>query len=809
MALINNRSDLTQGAVLAVANAIWATGGTGQIRIHSAAANLLPALADGEFFEVRDHSQAANNGLYQVETVTTSTDDYQCNKITPGTAIVATGEAITVLGATGATTSKSVHFDVANRKVYLPEQGKLGALGANGDAVYSFFMQEWKNDNFLIANAPFPMNAIDKDAGKYIMGQDSSGNNNGWCWANDVTSLGVPIRTRKMLRNMGWDEISATGITLARYFCAITLGTFEDGVNDNAFAQFGTNTVTDDTFNLTFNGPTNEAIKFYEEQTQPGSLAITGTTITRTGGSFITEGYKVGGQVTIRAAEDAGNNGTFVLTAVSTLVLTTTGLTINAADTTAILSVNNANAFRIGLRVRDGDTYGKTYGEANLASAGKTSLGNFVFAFPLANASDLKITATDANITGDAPYTGMTLTMYATPQSRGGLVGGPYNFGMIINGNNGTNVQIFAWLQYQLRQLSDINSGAGVAIGRAIKLLARFNGNTAEFGSGDGGLNFPTNPEGGGSGVFIDNLNAASDNATRFYDNTGTLRSKPESIAITLDGNAILIGDTASEYDLYFDRTISTDVANFVLTSGTSKITSATTALPNNAQTTVGKYVRVSGLTGGNAAMNGVYQITVITTPGADWTVVRYDGQPIVSVTSTAATIGQNCVDTPNAIIVHTNINVATSADVSFTAAGNTITSAGSQFTVFAVNDRIEISGSTSGLNDGLWKVLTQSATTLTVSGERAFPTTITTQGTGPTVTITKLFSGDFDADVVANFAFDDNVQGGRTVSTTTYVKAKAIGLTSAQYIESPVSTIATGTPLTIPLFSATERNVT
>jgi len=52
-------------------------------------------------------------------------------------------------------------------------------------------------------------------------------------------------------------------------------------------------------------------------------------------------------------------------------------------------------------------------------------------------------------------------------------------------------------------------------------------------------------------------------------------------------------------------------------------------------------------------------------------------------------------------------------------------------------------------------------------------------------------------------------VQGGRTVSTTTYVKAKAIGLTSAQYIESPVSTIATGTPLTIPLFSATERNVT
>src|SRR3990170_5511105 len=154
MALISSRSDLTQGSVLAVANAIWATGGTGQIRIHSGAANLLPALSVGMFFEVRDHSQAVNNGLYQVQAVTTSTDDYQCDKVTPGTAIVASGEAITTLGATGATTAKSVHLDLANRKVYAIEQGKMGALGVTGGAIYSFFMQEWKTDNYIIANAP-------------------------------------------------------------------------------------------------------------------------------------------------------------------------------------------------------------------------------------------------------------------------------------------------------------------------------------------------------------------------------------------------------------------------------------------------------------------------------------------------------------------------------------------------------------------------------------------------------------------------------------------------------------------------------
>lgn len=810
MPIITTRASLSQGAVLAVSNAIWATGTGGQIRIHSGAANLLPALAANAFFEVRDHSLSVNNGLYQVKTVTTSTDDYQCDKVTPGTPAVSAGEAVTFRGSTA--TPKSVHFDLANRKMYAIEQGNLSATGVNGTAWYSFIQQEWKDDNFIQATfTPFPMNAIDNDAGKYIVGQDTSGNNNGWNFADDVTINATTIRTRKMMRNMGWDEISSAGITLARYFGQVTLGTFEDTVNDKAFGQFGTNTVVDDTFDLTFAGPANEAHRFYQEQAQPGSLAITTTTITRTGGSFITEGYKVGGKVSIRAAEDAGNNASFVLSAVSATVLTTTGLTANAADTTAILAVDNSNAFRTGLRVRDGDVNGKTFGEANLVSAGKTALGNFVIPFGLANVTDLNITASDATIDGTGPYTGMTITLFATPQSRGGLVGGPYNFGIIIAANNGTNKQVFEFVQRSLRRLTDINAGAGTAIGRAIKLLARFNGDVAEFGSGDGGLTFPTNPEGGGAGVFVDALNAASDNKTKFFDNTGVLRSKPESIAITLDGNDILIADAVAEYEMMFDRTIRTAAAtltNMVLTAGTNKMTSATTLLPQNAQIAVGKYIRIGGLVGANISMNGVYQITVITTAGADWTVVRYDGAAIITTTAAAVDLDQNCVDTPDAIIVHTNVKVATAADVSFTAASNTVTSAGSQFSVFAVNDRIEIEGSTSGLNNGFWKILTASATTLTLSPERTTPAAITTQGTGPTVTITKLFAGDFDADVVSNFAFDDNVQGGRTVSTTTFVKAKAIGLTSAKYIESPVSSIVTGTPLTIPLFSGKELNV-
>jgi hypothetical protein len=541
------------------------------------------------------------------------------------------------------------------------------------------------------------------------------------------------------------------------------------------------------------------------------------------GESWVTLGAVVGSKIILTSCEDGGNDGTHTILAISSdersAEVATGSFTANSDDEAAVIgffddaltpdtainaAIDNSNAVRLGIRIRDADPNGKTYQEANLASAGKTSLGNFVFSFPLANATDLKISETDANIDSQAPYTGMSLTFYSTPQSRGGLVGGPFNFGLILDGNGGTNVQCFEWLQRQLRKLTDIDAGAGTNIGRAIKLLARFNGEILELGSGDGGLTFPTNPEGGGAGLFIDDLNAASDNETKFYDNTGTLRSKPESIAVTLDFNEIAINDAATEYDLFFDRTIrtpSSTLTDFVLTNATSKITSALGNLPTNAEIVQWAYIRIAGLTGDDAAMNGVYQITAINTAGEDWSVVRYDNKTIVDVTSTGADCDQHPFDTPDSIIVDT-ANLLSAATISFTAP-DLINDSGNGLGIFAVDDKIRVENSTSGLNDGIYKVTSAAAGQLEVEEQ-----TITTQGASPTIAVTQIFSGDADADVVENFAFDSNTQGGRTVSTETFVKAKAIGEFEAQFIQSPVSSIASGTPVTIPLFSAQERNV-
>jgi len=668
MALINDPDNLFQGGSTSVTDAVWGTPSGVTVTITSAGAGL-PALAAGDFFEVRDHSQAVNNGLYQASG-TPTTSSVTCDKVSGSPPVAAASEAVTTLGTTA--TTKNIFYDTAARKVYLLEKNGLSADGVLGQTVYSKMMIDWKDDAFLIANAPFPMLCIDADAGKYIIGQDASGNFSGWVWA-DVT--GYSIRTRKLPRNMGWSEVDSNGITKAIHAGVVTLGAFEDPTNDIAYYQFGTDTTVDDTVNFTFAGPVNEAVKCFDEIGNPPTCTFATTnTITRASGSFVTDGYKKGGRVTIRAATQSQNNGTFTLTAVAALTLTVSGTPFaTGADTAAQLAVDNRTPFTARLRIRDADANGKTYAQANLASGGETLLSNRLFKFPLANATDLKIEATDATIDGSAPYTGMSLTYYATPQSLGGggvLVGGPYNFGIVIVANDGTNQQVHEQIARQLRKTTDIDVDADVGIGRTLDGLMRFVGDALQVGSVDGGITFPTNPDGGGSGVFISGLNAASKNFTSFYDNTGTVRSFPVSVPVTLDFNATLEADAAAKFTLFFDRTIRTSVTDLVVTAGSGAngtITSAGANLPNNAELTSGDYVRLLGLTGADAAMNGIYQITTETTPGSSWAVTRYDGTTIVTTSSATVTVDQHAVDSPDAVIVKDDV----SADVTGTIGGS------------------------------------------------------------------------------------------------------------------------------------------
>jgi len=471
---------------------------------------------------------------------------------------------------------------------------------------------------------------------------------------------------------MGWTEVSSTGEIDYVYSGIRTLGAFLDqtaGTGDTAYYQFGTDTTVNDTVDFTFAGPVNEAIAVYNglATAAGGSFAITLTnTITRGAGSWITEGYKVGGQITILASENAGNVGTFVIDSLSAAVLVVVGtpLTNNADDDTMYAAVDNRNSVTLRLRERTtpGDSNARTFSQSNLAAAGETVLSNRLFTFGLSNSQDLDITESDANIDANAPYTGMTLTYYATPQSLGGsgaLVGGPFNFGIVIVGNNGTNTQVYEWTQRQLRKTTDIDADADTAIGVTMDGLMRFVGPTLQVGSVDGGLSFPRNPDGGGSGVYISGLNSGSANDTTYYDNLGLVRSAPLTVAVTLDFNQTLIDDVVGEYTLFFDRTIRTTVSDLVITAvsgATGTFTSAGSNLPATLNQGVGAYVRISGLTGADIAMNGVYQVTG-SIDAASYDVTRYDGSTITTTVSASVSLDQNCIDSPNAIIVKDSTN--------------------------------------------------------------------------------------------------------------------------------------------------------
>ena len=187
--------------------------------------------------------------------------------------------------------------------------------------------------------------------------------------------------------------------------------------------------------------------------------------------------------------------------------------------------------------------YGKKFKSSVLADTGATATGANKQNFLISNEDDLKITgllgsnqaAGDAAMSG-APYSGITVAYYTADQSR--TIGGTgYPFRVIIEGNGGTLEQIYAKVQYLLRQGTDINTGgtAGSKIGKIQSDLLSFVGDTLVTGQG----------------VFIDDVLSADSNRIEFYDDGGTKRTNPYTAAGTMTFNSVLVG-AGSSYRLMY-----------------------------------------------------------------------------------------------------------------------------------------------------------------------------------------------------------------------------------------------------------------
>ncbi|NQZ77069.1 MAG: hypothetical protein HRT61_13355 [Ekhidna sp.] len=202
-------------------------------------------------------------------------------------------------------------------------------------------------------------------------------------------------------------------------------------------------------------------------------------------------------------------------------------------------------------------TQGKTYGSSTSTSIGLTALNYIANRFPLSEDTDLKITASDSDIQNNAPYTGMTIRLYPSSQTR--TIGGvSYNFGVVIDGNNGTAEQIYEFVQYQLRQSTDIDIDAGQAnIGNLQDEMLEFVGDTLK-------TKLINNGDGGGGGVFIDAYQDADVNRLVFVDSTGTERTFPFVASGSLIFNTNASNDSDLVYRMFFTSGFGTGSAILV-----------------------------------------------------------------------------------------------------------------------------------------------------------------------------------------------------------------------------------------------------
>lgn len=377
------------------------------------------------------------------------------------------------------------------------------------------------------------------------------------------------------------------------------------------------------------------------------------------------------------------------------------------------------NDFRDFLKVYNRQQ-GKIYSEGNLlVDQGLSALTFVAYRIPLGSATDPNVTQSDGFIDANAPYTGMTINYLkgsgfttfadATVYPAGAVVLDPnvqangssngtwwftpgggtssgantgvdtgitdwesysgerqigdewYAFNRIIDGNNGTDVQVHELAQRELRQTGNINDNTlgapnqnafGDVHGDVAIRFTQFAGGIKTFG-----------------GVFIDNLDASSRATAEFFDITvdsggldtfsaplvTTGRTFPFSSAgnIIFSQNAVDETNVDTYYDMYFDytnRQTATDVAMTAVSANTGTLTSTNVDLSIFA---LGDYLQLSGFA--NSENNGIFRATANGT--ANSVAIEKPREPgtvlVAEVAGPTVNVDDNPFDTDDAIIVN------------------------------------------------------------------------------------------------------------------------------------------------------------
>jgi hypothetical protein len=814
MTLIIDPDLLSQGAQSAIITDVaWTSSAGANTVLYSAGSNM-PSWGVGEYIQVKEAFGDSNNdGLYVVRVVNVDTSNVQVSKVdgpspvnTTAANAIFRGSNTTLTGNTA--TLKNVMINTDLRYIYLLPNASgnlIEADGATVQALYSFLKEQWKDDDTLNPH-PFPLTAITPEQFEFIFDWEPRdfvpGSEGG---ANNIT--------RKIMRTGGWREIdTADGSKLKKeYIGVITLGTFEDNNNDVAYYQLGTDpTDTGSTTDFAFAGPVNEAILTYNEVVPADTVtgfAFNSNVITRNdGGNWVTNDFRVGAQVTVLGSENTGeNDGTYVITAVEdqadgNLQVAATPFTLNAADTTARFAVNYRNAITLFLRIRDGDANGKTYDQSTLADIGVSSVVNQVYRFPLTNATDLKISETDASIAANTPWTQILIRYFDQAFSRD--VDGATNrdFGIVID------VGTFSGVDGATSA-----GGANLTTAEATIPSSTYDGGTIKMLEGTDEGNTFTILTAVGANVQLDGATfTASETNLSFV----LQRSTPvvASLQEIYEKIQYLLRQ-ASDIDST-DQTVTGKTADALLRFVGDNLECGQ-AIPNNPNGG-GSGVIIEGFDS-----NDTNALTFYDNVGNPY------NYPFVAAGSIA--FNDNLVDDGFAEYWmfytyterFTNTGFGLSASSGSTATLDSSTT--NLSTELTIGDYIALSGFTDPNNNGIWLV-TGSITASTAAIRKINGDTVSNEAAGASISVDKNPINSPDAIIVNNnsgspvtgtiggssvsfdYDYDNNVQGGRTAGSNAAITIRAIGLNTAQFVET-TGTITRATGLSFSLVAGLERN--
>ena len=510
-----------------------------------------------------------------------------------------------------------VDFDTSLKTITLNIAGNLSTDGVTLKALYSFCKEEWKDFANLIA-VEFPFVPITDESFELV---------EGWDFNNDAS--------RYLIRTGGWAVKNTSGGLTQKWAGIIGLGSIE--ANDQIYFNQGQGAV-----NAQLQGQINQAVQILDDPNGDGNLSD----------GFGGDGGDRTNVFTLFVREQAQTYDSANLVSIGVSALdsqayrfplgtggdTKISATDNTIDTTAPYSdaTNQFTATDISFTTNNTITTAGAVDFSGLAPGDKiivttaSGLNDGTYEVSTANATTITVTTTDiqtetALAAGSVTVaqTLMSISYYSSPQART-ISGASYNFGVIIDAAGGTAEEVYEFVQRQLRRNIDINAETtgGSVIGKTTDELLEFVGNDLKVAEAVSGI-ASVNPEGGGTGVFIENFQAADTNRLFFVDNLGATVQFDFVAVTTLSFNANLTNDADAIYRVFFttnpagnygtssavivhanDKVESTDI------TFTATDTITTAGAVDFGIFAAGEYIEVEN----SASNNGFYKIASITT---------------------------------------------------------------------------------------------------------------------------------------------------------------------------------------------------